>query len=112
MLDVGTIERDADDKGWDTPATRNADPARIHAQSMMRYNQLFTQIVDVLIPLNTGLLAGSVVRCEFPRIDKQKRKEPDLESSGLYMIKELCHYYDTQGSYTKMKLVRDTYGRQ
>ena len=112
MLDVGTIERDADDKGWDTPATRNADPARIHAQSMMRYNQLFTQSLDLLIPSNTALTAGTVIRCEFPRIDKAKRKEPDPESSGLYMIKELCHYFDGKGSYTKLKVVRDTYGRK
>ena len=26
------------------------------------------------------------------------------------MIKELCHYYNTEHSYTSMKLVRDTYG--
>lgn len=112
MLDVGTIERDADDKGWDTPATRNADPARIHAQSMMRYNQLFTQTLELLIPSNTALFAGTVIRCEFPRVDKTKRKEPDPESSGLYMIKELCHYFDGKGSYTKLKVVRDTYGRK
>ena len=112
MLDVGTIERDADDKGWDTPATRNADPARIHAQSMMRYNQLFTQTLELLIPSNTALFAGTVIRCEFPRVDKTKRKEPDPESSGLYMIKELCHYFDGNGSYTKLKVVRDTYGRK
>ena len=30
--------------------------------------------------------------------------------SGIYMIKELNHHYDTDGSFTTMKLVRDTYG--
>jgi len=113
MLDIGTIERDADDKGWDDAATRNADPAKIHAQSMMRYNQLFhTQVIDTLIPLNTNIVAGTIMRFEFPRIDKEKRKEPDPEQSGLYMVKELCHYFDGSGSYTKLKLVRDTFGRK
>tara|TARA_B100000927_G_C16461896_1_gene468166 strand:+ start:914 stop:2245 length:1332 start_codon:yes stop_codon:yes gene_type:complete len=113
MLDVGTIERDADDKGWDDASERNADPARIHAQSMMMYNNLFnSQVIDTLIPLNSTLTAGNIIRCEFPRIDRKKRKEPDPELSGLYMIKELCHYFDSKGSYTKLKLVRDTFGRK
>ena len=113
MLDVGTIERDADDKGWDDASERNADPARIHAQSMMMYNSIFnSQVIDTLIPLNTNLSAGSIIRCEFPRVDRQKRKEPDPELSGLYMVKELCHYFDASGSYSKLKLVRDTFGRK
>ena len=58
MLDVGTIEEDASDEGWNDPVKRNADPAKIHAQSMMRYNQLHTQVVDITIPMNTNLSAG------------------------------------------------------
>ena len=112
MLDIGTVERNADDKGWNDASQLNANPAKIHAQSMMRYNQLFTQIIDILIPLNTNITAGSVIRCEFPRIDREKRKEPDPEESGLYMVKELCHYFDGKGSYSKLQLVRDTSGRK
>ena len=112
MLDVGTLEKDASDEGWNDPVKRNADPQRIHSQSMMRYNQIFTQVVDIQIPLNTNLTAGSVIRCEFPQLSKAKRKQPDPEISGLYMIKELAHYFDTKGSYTKLKIVRDTFGRK
>ena len=112
MLDVGTLEKDASDKGWNDPVKRNADPQRIHSQSMMRYNQIFTQVVDIQIPLNTNLTAGSVIRCEFPQLSKAKRKQPDPEISGLYMIKELAHYFDAKGSYTKLKIVRDTFGRK
>ena len=112
MLDVGTLEKDARDEGWNDPVKRNADPQRIHSQSMMRYNQIFTQVVDIQIPLNTNLTAGSVIRCEFPQLSKAKRKQPDPEISGLYMIKELAHYFDAKGSYTKLKIVRDTFGRK
>ena len=112
MLDVGTVEKDASNKGWNNSVERNADPAKIHAQSMMRYNQIFTQVVEIQIPLNTNLNAGSVVRCEFPQLATTKRKETDPETSGLYMIKELAHYFDGKGSYSKLKLVRDTYGRK
>ena len=34
------------------------------------------------------------------------------EQSGLYMIKELVHYYETRGSFTKLKLIRDTMGKK
>ena len=76
----------------------------------MRYNILFTQLLIMTIPLNTNLKAGDVIDCEFPRIDREKRKEIDPHQSGLYMIKEIVHYFDATGSYSKLKLVRDTFG--
>ena len=112
MLDVGTLEKDASDEGWNDPVKRNADPARIHSQSMMRYNQIFTQVLEITIPLNTNLNAGSIIRCEFPQLSNVKRKQPDPELSGLYMIKELAHYFDGKGSYSKLKIVRDSFGRK
>ena len=112
MLDVGTVEEDASDEGWNTSSKLNADPAKINAQSMMRYNQLFTQVLEITIPLNTSLTAGNIIRCEFPQTSDAKRKEPDPETSGLYMIKELAHYFDGKGSYSKLKLVRDSFGRK
>ena len=112
MLDVGTVEKDASEDGWNDAAKRNADPAKIHAQSMMRYNQLHTQVVDITIPMNTNLSAGNLIKCSFPQISNTKRKEPDRETSGLYMIKELAHYFDSQGSFTKLKVIRDTFGKK
>ena len=112
MLDVGTVEKTTTDKGWNDPIERNADPAKTQAQSMMRYNQLMSQIVEITVPLNTNLNAGAVIRCIFPSIDRSKRKSPDVQSSGLYMIRELAHYFDGKGSYTKLKIVRDSSGRK
>ena len=112
MLDVGTIEKDAKDDGWNDPAKRNADPAKTTSQSMMRYNQLMTQVIDITIPLNVNINAGSTIRCEFPALETAERKEADPETSGLYMIKELAHFFDANGSYTQLKLVRDSFGRK
>jgi len=28
------------------------------------------------------------------------------------MIKELAHYFDSQGSFTKLKVIRDTFGKK
>ena len=112
MLDVGTLEKDASDDGWSDSVNRNANPERIHSQAMMRYNQIFTQVVELTIPLNTNLTAGGIIRCVFPKLAQSKRGEPDPELSGLYMIKELAHYFDGNGSYSKLKVVRDSFGRK
>jgi hypothetical protein len=65
----------------------------------------------MIVPSNTNLHAGDLIECEFPKIASGKAKEFDQEQSGLYMIKELCHHFDTNGSYTSMTLIRDTFGR-
>ena len=102
----------SDDDGWSDSVNRNANPERIHSQAMMRYNQIFTQVVELTIPLNTNLTAGGIIRCVFPKLAQSKRGEPDPELSGLYMIKELAHYFDGNGSYSKLKVVRDSFGRK
>jgi len=104
ILDVGTMERDVS-------KDENADPFKYQSQALMRYNVLFTQTVNMTIPSNTNLNAGDLIECQFPKISREDGKEFDQEQSGLYMIKELCHHFDTNGSYTSMTLVRDTFGR-
>jgi len=103
-LDIGTMEKDVSTE-------QNADPFKYQSQALMRYNILFTQSVSMVIPLNTNLMAGDLITCQFPKISGGDKQEYDKEQSGLYMIKELCHHFDTKGSYTSMKLIRDTFGR-
>ena len=107
VLDFGTLER----KGSRARA-KNADPMDIHSQAMMRYNTLFTQQLEMTIPLNTNLCSGSIIKCKFAKITTSKDKVIDDEQSGLYMIRELVHYYESRGSFTKLKLVRDTTGKK
>ena len=103
ILDIGTLNSDVS-------TDVNADPTEYQSQSLMRYNVLFTQTLNIVIPLNTNLRAGDVIQCQFPKITQSDAKEYDTETSGLYMIKELCHHFDVNNSYTSMKLVRDTFG--
>jgi hypothetical protein len=77
-------------------------------QALMRYNLLFMQQLAMMVPMNTNLEVGDVIKCNFPRISSDKGY--DREQSGLYMIKELCHSFDGTQSITSMKLIRDTYG--
>jgi len=112
VLDVGTIERNADDTGWDDASQRNADPARIHSQAMVRYQQLKSEVLSIQIPVNMNLTAGTVIRCNFPRIDLEKRKQADETQSGLYMITKICHFFNKNQSVSQIEMVRDTKGRK
>jgi hypothetical protein len=103
VLDIGTIEVGVSTEG-------NSDPFRYQSQAIMRYNMLFTQTLSIVVPSNTNLKAGDVIECKFPKISRGSGDEYDKEQSGLYMIKELCHHFDTDASYTSMKLIRDTFG--
>ena len=107
VLDFGTLER----KGSRARA-KNADPMEYHSQAMMRYNTIFTQQLEATIPLNSNLCCGSVIKMKFAKITTEKNKVIDDEQSGLYMIKELVHYYEGRGSFTKLKLIRDTMGKK
>lgn len=103
VLDVGTME-----KGVTTE--ENSDPTKYQSQSLMRYNTLLTQRLQMTVALNTNLKAGDLIDCNFPRSTSSDESEFDTETSGLYMIKELCHHFNTTSSYTSLKLVRDSYG--
>ena len=103
VIDRGTIEPDVS-------KTSNADPTKYQAQSTMRYNLLLTQLLSITVPCNTDLRAGDIITCQFPKISRQDSERFDEETSGKYIIKELCHHFDPDRSFTSMKLVRDSFG--
>jgi hypothetical protein len=104
IVDIGTLE---DGVSYE----ENADAFKYQSQSIMRYNLMFTQAMTITIPSNTNLRAGNLIQCLFPSTTVSKGGEFDTEISGLYMIKELCHHFDAEGSYTSLKLIRDTFGQ-
>ena len=103
IVDIGTMEKGVSKE-------ENADPSKYQSQATMRYNVLLTQSVSMMVPCNTDLRAGDVITCEFPKISREDAAELDADTSGKYIIKELCHHFEPDGSYTSMKLVRDTFG--
>lgn len=105
VLDVGTMEKGIS-------RDKNADPTDYQSQVLMRYNNMFMQTLNVMIPSNTTLRAGDLIECLFPKISRASAREYDEDQSGLYMIKELCHHFDATRSYTSLKLIRDTFGRK
>ena len=103
VIDIGTMEKDVS-------TDENADPGEYQNQAIMRYNVLFTQTISMTVPCNTNLRAGDTIKCLFPKISKDSGDEFDLDQSGLYMIKELCHHFEPERSFTSMLLIRDTFG--
>jgi hypothetical protein len=104
VLDIGTVEPGIS-------KVPNAESSKYQSQAIMRYNVLFTQTLSMTVPSNTNLRAGDIITCKFPKISREDGIKYDDDQSGLYMIKELCHHFDTEGSYTSMTLLRDTFGR-
>ena len=73
---------------------------------------MFTQAMNLyVVPLNSNIEAGSIIKVNVPKITTDARIENETEQiSGLYMVKEVCHHYDPYGSWSSMMVIRDTYG--
>ena len=105
ILDVGSLDSNASTE-------INNDPRLWQASSVMRYNLLHSQIVNIQVPCNSEIEAGDVVRLEIESVsDKKEEGASDEQQSGNYLILNLCHHFDSKRSFTSMTLVRDTYGK-
>ena len=81
------------------------------AQSVTRYNLLFSQALNITVPLNLGLTVGDVIEVKFGEITKEDQKKglKDNRKSGKYIISKLKHEFGTKGL-TGLELIRDSYG--
>ena len=83
------------------------------AKSFSRYNLLFTQSLNIVVPCNVNLKAGELIRIIFPTVgpSNPNEKSVDKESSGNYLIRSLRHHFDVAGGQntTSLNLVRDSY---
>lgn len=88
------------------------------AQSLMRYELLKHQMATIVIPGNSEICAGDKINIKLVNKAPGARvqEEPyDPESSGIYLIQEVTHTYDstrsTNGRFvTTLRLMRDSYG--
>ena len=84
------------------------------AKSFSRYNMLFTQSLNIVVPCNVNLKVGELIRVIFPTVgpgSTPDEKPVDKESSGNYLIRSLRHHFDVAGgqNVTSLNLVRDSY---
>jgi len=117
VLDVGTLppgkDIEAQLKAWkENPDNATYDAADIMVQSIMRYNQLFSIKINIMIAGNFSLRAGDLIHCEFPELSVDPNTKVNQRSGGIYMISSLCHNITPRETYTSLTLVRDSFGRK
>ena len=92
------------------------DAPSILNQSIMRYNQLFSSQVTIVIPADLSLHAGDAIFFDSAELKETKSKacgdEVNKTSGGKYIIATLCHYLTPKQSYTKLVMIRDSVGRE
>ena len=102
-----------------TDPTKFADWQKYYAaQSLTRYELLKNQNCTLVIPGNPNICAGDKIDIrlvnKLPNVEA-RRDIHDPESSGVYLIAEVTHTYDTtvgtNGRFsTTLRLMRDSYG--
>jgi len=113
LLDRGTLPTGKTEQQLEKSAEENFKPKDTLNQAIMRYNQLFASGVEMTIAGDFSLHAGDVLFVDAPELQTDtKNDEPNKQSGGLYIIADLCHYISTKGTYTKLNLVRDSFGRK
>lgn len=110
LLDKGTLPTGDSKQQIDKSTEENFDPKNILNQAIMRYNQLCSIKTTITIPGDFSLHAGDAVFIDAPELAPET-KEVSKENGGLYIIADLCHYISPKETYTKLNLVRDSFGR-
>ena len=93
----------------------NFKKSEVVNQSIMRYNQLFASQITITIPGDFSLHAGDCVWMDIPEVSESENKacgdDVNKVDGGLYTIADLCHYITAKQTYTKLNLIRDSFGR-
>ncbi len=90
----------------------NLEPEKLLNQASMRYNQMFTVKRSITIAADFSLHAGDTIKIDIPDLKASKDDEvKDRMISGLYIIYDLSHTFGTLDCYTRLDLVRDSYGK-
>lgn len=116
LLDRGSLPtgsgKGKDQEQLKKSGEQNFEPQSILNQSIMRYNQLYSQKSSITIPGDFSLHAGDVIFLDAPELQKDtKNDDINKQNGGLYIIADLCHYITPSETYTKLNLVRDSFGR-
>jgi len=112
MIDSGTLPSGATEKQIKENQKDNFKAAQTLNQAIRRYNQLFSSMMQITIAGDFSLHAGDVIFVDIFSVKGEKDDTVNKESGGLYIIADLCHYVDSAGTYTKLNLARDSFGRK
>jgi len=114
IKDTGTLNSgDTTEEQLKKSKEENFDFRLIENQAIQRYNQLYSSSTTITIPATFLLHAGDTVFIDDASLQvNTKNDEVDKEHGGLYLISDLIHYLDNTGTWTKINVVRDSFGRK
>ena len=112
MIDSGSLPSGATEEQIKENQKDNFKAAQTLNQAIRRYNQLFSSMMQITIAGDFSLHAGDVIFVDIFSVKGEKDDTVNKESGGLYIIADLCHYVDSAGTYTKLNLARDSFGRK
>jgi hypothetical protein len=107
-----------DKDGSKSPSPYSERHLEYAAQSIVRYDTLSNQTATIVVPGNSKICAGDKVDIrimnKLPSAEVKKEKF-DQENSGVYLIMEVTHEYNTlvgtNGRFTTtLRVARDTHG--
>jgi len=112
LLDVGSLPAGATDEQIEANEEENLNVAKNLNQAIRRYNQLFSGMMEITIAGDFSLHAGDVIFVDIPAIQSERDDTVNRQSGGLYIIADLCHLVNPDGTWTKLNLARDSFGRK
>ena len=112
LVDSGTLPDGDTQAQIDGSTLPNFEAVRTLNQSIRRYNQLFSGMMEITIAGDFSLHAGDVIFVDIFSVQAEKDDTLNRESGGLYIIADLCHFLDADATYTKLNLARDSFGRK
>ena len=89
VLDTGTMPTGDSKEQIKKSGEQNFEVAKIHNQSMMRYNLLFSQQITITIPADFSLHAGDAVFVDTPEIKDNKNDTVDRQQGTIYYIRSM-----------------------
>ena len=90
----------------------NFNMDEIIRQSIMRYNQLYSNKLSIAIAGDFRLRAGDLIYCDFPEVSGKTSRVVSQKVGGIYMIADVCHRITKNNCYTRLNLVRDSIYRK
>ena len=112
LIDKGTLPTGDSEEQINKSEEQNFEAQQVLNQGIRRYNQLFSGAVTATIGGDFSLHAGDAIFIDSPGLTADEDEELNREFGGLYIIADLCHYISSKETYTKMNLVRDSFGRK
>ena len=111
MLDQGALQKGSKKE----EVEKKNELAVYQNKSYIRNNLLFSQSLNISVPINPELRAGQMIEVRFPFKKEASDetsgdgKESDNDISGKYLISELRHIMGGGKSSTQLNLIRDLF---